>query len=540
MMKKAGMWLSAAMLVLSASLATAQDDFRLTLLHTNDTHAGHAPQSNGNGGVALQAAVADQIIAEGGNVLTLDAGDRFTGTLFHTVYVGEDQIQVMNQLGYNAMTLGNHEFDNGDDRLLAFLKGVDFPVVSANIDFSALPEYEGLVEPYTLLEVGGQQVGIIGLTTADTVDSSSPNDAIVFDADYATIANAAAQELLDQGVNKIILLTHIGIQEDLLLLPQLKNIDVVLGGHSHTLLSNIYNGASDRYPIVADDADGNSVYYAQTGSNNVYLGRMDVRFDADGVVSSASGDTILLSRYITPNAEVSALIETLSGPVNELRLEPINATTDVFLQGDRTVCRIEECNLGNVIADAMRDSTDVQIALMNGGGIRASIEPGDITLGEVLTVQPFGNLMATFEITGTDLRAALENSVGSIRLNDAGQIERDGGAGRFLQVSGLRFTYDPTAESGSRVVSVEVEAADGTFEALDDAAIYSVVTNSFVRQGGDGYTMFAENATNVYDFGSVDYEVTSAYLAAISPISLEVEADNARITALDVEVEPLP
>lgn len=536
--RKAGLGVSALMLMMSVSLAAAQDTFDLTIIHTNDTHSGHVPQSNGDGGVAIQKTVMDQIMAEGGNVITVDAGDRFTGSLFHTVYVGEDQVQIMNMLGYDVMAIGNHEFDNGNEKLVAFLQGVDFPVLSANIDFSALPEYEGLVQPYTTIDVNGQQIGVIGLTTAETPDLSSPGDAILFDDDYAGIANAAAQELTDQGVNKILLLTHDGIQVDMAMLSQLKNIDVVVGGHSHTLLSNAYSAGSAPYPGKAQDVDGNPVYYVQAGSSNVYLGRLNVTFNSEGVITATSGDTILLSRYITPDAEVAALIEELSGPVATLRDQPINATSDVLLDGDRRICRVEECSMGSVIADAMRASTGAQIALMNSGGVRANMEAGDITLGDVLLVQPFANTIATFDATGEMLRAALENAVSRIELNSEGQIMRDGGAGRFLQISGLRFSYDPSLDAGSRVVSAEVMTADGTYEPLDDSATYSVVSNNFVRQGGDGFEMFLD-AANVYDFGPVDYEATSAYLTETSPITLVVSDDNRRITAVNAEMEPL-
>lgn len=519
------------------SVAFAQSTtYSLVILHTNDTHAAHEPNSNGDGGIARQAAVLNQIRAEGRNTVLLDAGDRFTGSLYHTVYLGQDQVQIMNTLGYDAMVLGNHEFDNGTDVLVNFLQGLNFPALGANIDASGVEALNGLFAPYTVLEVGGEQIGVIGLTTATTVNSSSPDKALVFSADYADVANAAAAELAEAGVNKIILLTHLGIQDDLPMLPQLQGIDVVLGGHSHTLFSNAFN-AFDRYPVRVNGADGNPVFYAQAGSNNTYLGRLNVTFDENGVITQANGDVIFLSRYITPDADVQALLDELQTAVVALREQTIGATTEVFLDGDRRVCRIEECNLGNIIADGLRAETGAQIGFMNGGGIRANIEPGEITLGEVLTVHPFGNLVATFDLKGSDVRAALEHSVASIRLGDDGKIQRDGGSGRFLQVSGLRFSYDPKQPAGSRLVSVEVEGEDGTFAPLDDEAIYSIATINFIRTGGDGYTVFAENAINPYDFGRVDYESTASYLASISPITLVVDADNARIIAVGVEVQ---
>jgi len=526
----------ALVLLLAVSAVAAQDDtFSLTIMHTNDTHAGHEPQSNGNGGVAREAAVVKQIRGQVDNSVLLDAGDRFTGTLFHTQYLGQDQVQIMNLLGYDAMTLGNHEFDNGDDILAKFIEGLKFPVVNANIDASASPVLKDKWTPTTVLDVGGQKIGVIGLTTADVPDIASPGKELVFNGDYAKVVNDAAAQLTEQGVNKIILLTHTGIEVDTTLLPQLENVDVVVGGHSHTLLSNTYKGAADAYPLKFNSASGEPMYYVQAGSNNVYLGRLDVVFDANGVVTSAAGDTILLSQYITPDTEMNDLVAELSVPIAEMRNTAIGATTDVLLVGDRAVCRVEECNMGDVIADAMRAETGAQIAIMNGGGVRASIEPGEITLGEVLTVQPFSNLISTFELKGADVVAALENGVSQLVVEN-GKVKREGAPGRFPQVSGLRYTIDPTKEPGSRIVSVEVEGKNGDYAPIDLEAVYKMVTINFVRLGGDGYTVLAENAINPYDFGHVDYEATVAYLKANSPIKTEPEG---RITYVNAEVAPL-
>lgn len=523
---------------LIASASLAQDEFRLTLVHTNDEHAGHTPNAAGNGGSARLASVVNQIRAEAPNNLLLDAGDRFTGTLFHTVYQGQDQVQIMNLLGYNAMTLGNHEFDGHKDNpaiLEDFINGLTFPVVSANVDFTAYPTVDEKVAPYTVIEVDGQQIGIIGLTTPDSTVTSTPAADVGFSEDLAGIANAAAAELAAAGVNKIILLTHVGIEVDEPLIGQLSGIDVVLGGHSHTLLSNTYSGAAASYPMQVEDADGNVVYYGQAGANGLYVGRLDVRFDAEGAVTAAAGDTILLSKYITPDVAMQALIDNLSGPVDELRNQSINATTDVLLVGDRLVCRVEECTMGNVIADGLRAETGAQIAIMNGGGIRANMEAGDITLGDVLTVQPFGNTIATLSLTGADVIAALENGVSRITVEN-GQVVRQGANGRFPQVSGIRYSYDPTQEAGNRIISVEVQAEDGSFSPIDPAAVYTVATNNFARQGGDGYTVFLENAIDPYDFGRVDYESLAEYLAANSPITAQVEG---RITIVNAELPPV-
>jgi 5'-nucleotidase len=522
---------------LLTGVAAAQDDtFSLTILHTNDQHAAHEPFSGGNGGVARQAAVQDQIMAEGGNVLLLDAGDRFTGSLYHQQYRGQDQVQLMNALGYNAMTLGNHEFDDGEDVLLAFLQGLSFPVVSANVDFSAFPEIDELVSPYVVLDVAGQQVGVIGLTTADSVVTSSPSADIAFSDDYTGAVAAAVEELTAAGVNKIILLTHIGINFDLALLTELSGVDIVLGGHSHTLLSNALTAGADAYPIAAETAAGEPIYYAQAGSNNVYLGRLDVQFDANGVLTRAAGDVIMLSRYITPDPEIDALLTELAGPIEELRATPIGATASELLVGDRAVCRVEECALGNLITESMLvEETEAQIAIMNGGGIRADIDAGDITLGEVLTVLPFGNLVSTFDLTGADVVAALENGVSRVAV-EGGMVVRAGANGRFPQVAGIRYSFDPTQEAGSRIVSVEVRAADGSFSPIDPEAVYTVVSNDFLLGGGDGYSVFAENGMNAYKFGKPLDQVLADYLVSLGEVAPMLDG---RITVVNAELPPM-
>jgi 5'-nucleotidase/UDP-sugar diphosphatase len=527
-----------ALLVVGSVSAQDEETFALTVLHTNDTHASHLPNADGDGGVAREATVVNQIREEVENVILVDGGDRFTGTLFHTVFEGQDQVQVMNLLGYQAMTLGNHEFDNGVETLAAFLTGIEFPAVSTNIDASEEPALSNLIQRTSILDVNGEQVGIIGLTTAETPILSSPGDLLQFNDDYVTVVNEAAAELTEQGVNKIVLLTHTGYNVDEQVIPQLIGVDVYVGGHSHTLFSNQNAPAAGEYPLAFTGADGSPVYYVQAGSNNVYLGRLDVEFDAAGVVLSAAGDTIFLSKYITPDPEAQALVEELDTQVAALREEPIGATTDILLVGDRTVCRVEECNLGNLIADGMREATGAQIALMNAGGIRAGIEPGDITLGEVLTVQPFGNLLSTFDITGADLITALENGVSTLVVED-GVISRADLQGRFPQVSGIRYSFDPNLEVGSRITSVEVLGEDGEYTELDPAATYSMTTLNFVRTGGDGYEIFNTNAIAPYDFGAVDYEATNNYLAALGTITDENAPVEGRITMENATVAPL-
>ena len=510
------------LLTLLVSVAGAQDTYELTIMHTNDVHGHHEPQRNGDGGAARQATVVNQVRAEGGNSLLLDGGDRFTGTLFHVQHRGQDSVQIMNAIGYDAMALGNHEFDDGEEILAAFVTGLNFPALSANTDFSEEPLLAGLVKPSVILDVGGEQIGVIGLVTPETDILSKPSDAIVFDDDLIGVTQNEVDKLAAEGVNKIILLTHIGYGADVQVAQGVSGVDVVVGGHTNTFLSNQYAGALGEYPTLLESASGEPVLVVQASTKTVYLGRLDVEFDADGVVSDWDGDAILLSRYISPDPHLSDIIAGLAEPIAELRAVPVGETSVALTGTSPRLCRILECLLGNVITDAVLEDTGVDIVLQNGGGIRADIDEGAVSLGEVLNVLPFGNLISTFELTGADVLAALENGVGRVEVDDSNNPMVDGASGRFLQVAGLRYTYDATQEPGSRIVSAEV-MQDGEFVALDMDAVYSVASNDYMRGGGDGFSILETNAMNAYDAGRPLDQVVADYIAANSPLSVELE-----------------
>ncbi len=502
--------------------AQEEDPFTLTIMHTNDVHGHHEPQSDGNGGAARQATVVEQIRAEVENNLLLDGGDRFTGTLFHVQYRGQDSAQIMNMIGYDAMTLGNHEFDDGSEVLAAFVDALEFPVVTANVDFSEDPLLAGKINPYTIIEVGGEQIGIIGLVTPESEILSSPSDELVFQHDLIAVTQAQVDALSAEGVNKIILVTHIGYGADLEVAQGVSGVDVIVGGHTNTFLSNTYAGALGEYPTVLESASGEPVLVVQASTATVYLGRLDVEFDADGVLSDWDGDAILLSKYVTPDPDVSDLIAGLAEPIAELQNQIIGETTVALTGTNPRLCRIEECLLGNLISDAVLDETGVDIVFQNGGGIRADIDEGEISLGEVINVLPFGNLVSTFELSGADVIVALENGVSEIALDENNNPMVDGAAGRFAQVGGLRYTFDATQEPGSRIVSVEVWQ-DGEFVEIDPEAMYTIAANDFTRNGGDGYEVFSTNAVNAYDAGRPLDQVVADYIAANSPITVELD-----------------
>ncbi len=373
--------------------------------------------------------------------------------------------------------------------------------------------------------MNGEQVGIVGLTTKTTPTSSSPGDTVSFE-EYVPALEPVIASLEEQGINKIILLTHIGYVDDQALAAEIDGVDVIVGGHSHTLLSNTDEDASGPYPTVVNAPNGNPVLIVQDGAYGKALGNLQVAFDADGVPTSWSGEPIVLDATVEEDPAILARVQELAVPLEELRNTVVGETvTD--LDGDRTSCRFGECTMGNLMTDAMLWGTQndgTQIAIENGGGIRSSILAGEVTMGDVLEVLPFGNTAATFGLMGSDLLLALENGV-SVAENPDNE-----GTGRFPQVSGMRFSWDGSKPAGERIVSAEVRNADGSYSPVEADLIYQIVTNDFNRRGGDEYTVFADNAIDPYDFGSPLDQIVADYIGVMSPVDVQLDG---RITRVD-------
>ncbi|WP_273687215.1 bifunctional metallophosphatase/5'-nucleotidase [Ketogulonicigenium vulgare] len=501
--------------VLAISATAAQADFTLTILHTNDFHARYEPISSSDstcsasantegscfGGTArLVNAVADAR-ARAENSILVDGGDQFQGTLFYTYYKGAVAAEFMNQLGYTAMTVGNHEFDDGPEVLRDFVAAVDFPILMSNADISQEPELAGSIQKSTIVEVGGERIGLIGLTPHDTHELASPGPNVIF-TDPAESVQEQVDQLTAEGINKIVLLSHSGLNVDMDVAARVTGIDVIVGGHDNSLLSNTIEGAKGPYPVMV----GNTAI-VQAYAYGKFLGELNVTFNDAGEIVTAVGEPLLINNEVPEDETVVARIAELAIPLDEIRNE-IVAQSGGEINGDRNVCRLQECSMGNLVADAQLARVagqGVTISLANSGGLRASIDAGEVTMGEVLTVLPFQNTLATFTTTGQGIVDALEN--GASQMEDV--------AGRFLQVAGLKYTVDPSAPAGSRISDVLVQEAD-EWVPIDLAATYGAVTNNYVRNGGDGFAAFV-TAENAYDFGPDLADVVVEYLVASGP-----------------------
>ncbi|MEL6167132.1 MAG: bifunctional metallophosphatase/5'-nucleotidase [Pseudomonadota bacterium] len=501
---------AACALALGAGAASAE--YSITLLHTNDFHDRIEPISRFNstcsaednaagecfGGIARLVTAIEAAKARHDNYLLVDGGDQFQGTLFFQFYKGDVSAEMMNKLGYDAMAVGNHEFNNGPEGLAAFIEKVRFPVLMSNADLSSEPLLSDLVQKSVVITKAGEQIGLIGVTPVNNDELSSPGPNIVF-TDPSPAVQAEIDALEADGIDKIILLSHSGFPTDLAIAASTEGLDLIVGGHSNTLLSNTDDGAAGPYPTLA-----NGVPIVQAFAYGKYLGELTITFDDAGNVISTSGEPILIDASVEEDAATLRRVRELAGPLDEVRNEVV-AETASAIEGDRSVCRAMECPMGNLVADAMLDRVKdqgIQIAIQNGGGLRASIDAGEVTKGEVLTVLPFQNTLSTFQVSGAAIKSALENGVS--------QVEE--GGGRFPQVAGLKFTWDPSMAPGSRVTEIMV-ADGGAFVPLDEIKVYGVVSNNFMRNGGDGYEMFV-NADNAYDFGPDLADVTAEFMAA--------------------------
>jgi 5'-nucleotidase/UDP-sugar diphosphatase len=494
--------------------------YTLRIIHTNDHHARIEPVFSGNnpvhGGVSRRKTLIDAIRREGGNQLLLDAGDVFQGTLYFNQYRGLADLEFYNALKYDAMAIGNHEFDIGQGPLVDFARGATFPLLSANIQVDRSSPLAGLIKPWVVIWVGGQPIGIIGVTTEDTPVLSNPGPGVRF-TNYIEAVRLGVASLRRDGVNKIIALTHVGIQADRELARRVDGLSVIIGGHSHTPMGPMVNPpVPDRpYPEVIASPSGKPVIVAHDWEWGRWLGDLTIGFDANGDVTRVvAGRPTEVRPAIDPDGGFENRIRTFRGPLDQLRATPVGETR-VALNGARADVRSKETNLGNLIADSMLAKTapaGAQLAIMNGGGIRTGIPEGRITLGQVLEVMPFGNTLVLLTLTGAQVKEALENGVS--------QVEQS--AGRFPQVGGMRYSWDPSAPAGSRITGIQVSDGRGGFTPIDPNASYRVVVNNFIAGGGDGYSVL-QRGTNKVDTGFLDADVLVEYLQARSPVNPQVE-----------------
>ncbi|XP_027710629.1 5'-nucleotidase [Vombatus ursinus] len=532
------------LLFLHALPWTGVSSWKLTILHTNDLHSRLEQTSDDSGkclvvpkcvgGVARLYTKVQEIRRAEPNVLLLDAGDQYQGTVWFTVYKGAEVAHFMNALGYNAMALGNHEFDNGVEGLLnPLLKEVKFSVLSANIKAQEplASQISGYYLPYEILNFGQEKVGIVGYTSKETPVLSKPGKYLIFEDEIPSL-QIQVDKLKTYGVNKIIALGHSGFEMDKLIAQKVKGVDVVVGGHTNTFL---YTGrplpskevpAGD-YPFIVTADDGRKVPVVQAYAFGKYLGYLQVEFNNEGNVVTSHGNPILLNSSIQEDPGIKAEIDRWRVKLDNYSKQELGKTI-VYLNGSTQSCRFRECNMGNLICDAMINNNlrhpdemtwnHVSMCILNSGGIRAPIDEqnnGTITWENLAAVLPFGGTFDLIELKGSTLKKAFEHSV-----HRYGQS-----SGEFLQVGGIHVVYDLKQSPGHRVSSIDVlctKCREPIYVPLQMDEVYKIVLPSFLAEGGDGFQMIKDESLK-HDSGDQDINVVSEYINKMRVVYPAVE-----------------
>lgn len=441
----------------------------ISILHVNDFHGFAEPYKPFGsdqllGGVASLAAEVEKIRARRPTLL-VSAGDMIQGNNWANLFLGESVIELMNEMRFDALVLGNHEFDFGADVLRKRISEARFPVLGANV--------KGLepVRPYVIRELQGVRIAFIGVVTEDVPVTTHPRNV----PGLSFLSAAAAVEdnlaLLRDKADVIIVLSHIGHAADRELAAKVSGLTAIIGGHSHTKV---------QAPVVI-----NNTLVLQAWEHGKALGQLDLYLEDRKVIKAEGRLVDILPSQPMPETGVSRLVQKYAAKVDALLDEPVG---EALMDLDGENVRSRETNLGNLVADIMRQAAQADAAIIGGGSLRTSIKKGTIRMKHVYAVSPFNNYIVGIKLTGRQIREALEHGLSSL----------EEGAGRFPQVSGISFSYSPKAPVGSRVR--ELTIANRPVEADRE---YTVATDDFLAAGGDGYRAFGDAVRGSKDFANV-------------------------------------
>ena len=550
----------------------------LTILAMNDTHSFAEPFSSSVvidasstsitlGGYTRLKSALDDVRSREQNTLTLHAGDAVTGTLYFTKFQGDSDFDFLNFFGVEAMTFGNHEFDKGPALINRFIKTATFPILSANVDFSREPAVVNKPHPYLIKYYSNEPVAIIGVTTAITAGTSSPGPNIVFNDVTDSVAKTVTG-LTSAGINKVVVLSHIGFEEDKKLAQSVPGIDVIIGGHSHSLLAdasavsslklpvNPPDDVQGTYPVVVKSPEGKDVLVTQAWRYGGVLGTLKVSFNRSGEITGFTGRPILVvgdsfkqnrvevppgsdiynrivqvvnsssaARVYGENTEAKAKLAPYTAQVIDFRTQKVaDASADI----KRAFPPLTDLNAGPgpLIADSMLWKMKTlekggDMAIISRGAVKGDFKQGTITYGDVYTCLPYGGTYYIIELKGSDVKNALEDGVDFQLVNNI-PAERDW----MPFVSGMRYTVNRniTVPKGSRITVLQIKNADGSYSDINPAGSYRVATNAFMANGGDGYLTFknADPAAK-YDTGFVDAEVLVEFFKSLGTLNPPAE-----------------
>ena len=523
--------------------------YHLTIAHLNDTHShmeatpvslsvNGAPVTVELGGFAHLQTLVDEMRAEEPNLILLHAGDAVQGSMYFTLFGGALEFELLNRLGVTAMTLGNHEFDRGVAAIPAFLDRAAFPVISANIDCSAEPALSGRINRAIITQVHGERIGVFGLTTETTPQSTTNVGKVQFTS-AVEAARRQVAELRGKGVNKIIALTHLGYEADLRLAEAVDGIDIIVGGHSHTLLGDpprlmrIGLKPVNGYPTEVRTPDGGLTLVTQAWQWGHVLGNLRVQFDDEGKVTGYQGKAILpmgdalrmngvtvpqdspVYREISQQLQAADFRNTAENPAITKLLAPYTAQVAAYRH--KTVATAREdlrrglnSGPGQLAALAMLDAAPrAKVALFNFGGVRKDLLAGAITVADIMEVSPFGNTLVLVDLSGGELKQALEEGIEFLRIKYGQKMPA------VPYVAGIRFSVNFAAGTGKRIGGLMIGSGDGTYRPVDFSATYRTVVNNFVAGGGDGFNAIKSARGFRTDTGIIDSDALRDYLTKL-------------------------
>ncbi|RUO48788.1 bifunctional metallophosphatase/5'-nucleotidase [Pseudidiomarina aquimaris] len=505
--------------------------FELTVAHVNDHHSNLLPHAGTQlhvmgqdyevetGGFARVVSQIAAIRAANANVLALHAGDAITGTLFYTIFNGEADAALMNQVCFDAFALGNHEFDNGDKGLKHFLDALALTqdcrteVLAANVEpqvgvspLTPKTRWDSF-KPYTIFSVGGEKVGLIGLDIAIKTKNSSQPDATTMFADELATAQYYIAELQQQGIEKIGLLTHIQYKNDLRLAEQLPAVDFIVGGDSHTLLGDYASYGLPTvgpYPMQVTNADGAPVCIAQAWQYSQVVGELKVSFAGDDVASCGGQPHLLVSTdapeaitrlegftAVAPDATAQKMLVTYQDSLDELTQTNIAEVAERLCMKRMGPMTLADCGIGRqsdvhaIVAEAfLASAPQADFALQNGGGVRTDLNAGALTIADAYRLLPFANTLVEVQITGAEVKQVLEQAV-EYALSDSGSD------GAYPHGAGIRFDVDISAANGERFSNLQVKTVSG-WQPLQPEQSYTMITNSFLAGGADGWRLLGD------------------------------------------------
>lgn len=500
-------WLVAPFVLLSG-LVFADKPITITLLHSNDLHAHIEPtriRGKEYGGYARQATIIKKIRASEPNVMLLSGGDTFQGTLFFNTYEGLADLAFMNAVHYDAMAVGNHEFDRGPRPLGKFASLAAFPVLSANLDVTGEPALKDAIHDSAIVTIGGEKFGIVGATTPTVTNISSPGPTVKL-KDLHDSVQAAVDKLQSQGIDRIFLVTHIGYEEDQALVKTLHGVSFVVGGHSHTPLGTPdlpgWPKSQGPYPTIVKDSQGIEVPIVQSWEWGKVFGHITLHFDANGHLKWSNAKPIVVDSSIAEDTEVASMIAAFKRPIAALADQPVGETKIALpKEGAGSM----DGPMGDVIADGMLAATakgGAVVAFVNSGGVRGGLDPGIITYGQLISIEPFGNTLVLLDLTGAELIAAIEEGIGT--------------GGLLVPSKGSSYKVNRSQPAGARVSEVVIAG-----QPIDSARTYRVTLLNFTSNGGDDHRVLKEAKGSRTDSGLVDLDALIEYVKSHSPLAVD-------------------